>query len=195
MTALRFGEPTTITIPTVITRRLLLRCWQASDVAPYTAIAADPEMSRYTGSPRTETAVWDMEAALTGHWHLRGFGMWALEDRTTGEFVGRAGLYQEPGWPGIEAAWTIRRDRWNQGLAAEAGQAVLAFAFTHVGASQLVSLIHPENAASIRVARKLGFHASGTQFRGDDVYTINVEGPGTHHAGTPAEPGRTGHAT
>ncbi|CAJ59151.1 MULTISPECIES: GNAT family N-acetyltransferase [Frankia] len=172
MSQLHFGEPTAIVVPTVITERLLLRCWQARDVEPYAAVAADPEMGRYTGSPRSEAAVWDMEAALTGHWHLRGFGMWALEDRTTGEFIGRAGLYEEPGWPGIEAAWTIRHDRWGQGLATEAGRAVLIFAFTHVKADQIISLINPQNAASIRVATKLGFHDAGTQFRDDAIYTI-----------------------
>ncbi|KLL11029.1 MULTISPECIES: GNAT family N-acetyltransferase [Protofrankia] len=150
---LHFGQPTTVTIPTVITDRLILRCWQPEDVGPYTAMAAHPDMSRYTGSPRDREAVWDMEAALTGHWHLCGFGMWAAEDRSSGEFVGRAGLYRPEGWPGIEAAWTIRRDRWGQGLATEA-----------------VSLIHPDNAASIRVAAKLGLTDAHRTFRGDAVY-------------------------
>ncbi|SBW21570.1 GNAT family N-acetyltransferase [Protofrankia symbiont of Coriaria ruscifolia] len=169
---LRFGEPTTVTIPTVVTDRLILRCWRPEDIGPYTAMAAHPDMSRYTGSPRNREAVWDMEAALTGHWHLCGFGMWAAEDRSGGEFVGRAGLYQPEGWPGLEVAWTIRRDLWGRGLATEAGAAVLDFAFTRVGANEVISLIHPDNAASIRVAGKLGLADTHRTFRGDAIYAI-----------------------
>lgn len=146
----------TVTIPTVFTERLILRAWLPRDVEPYAKMAADPCMSRYTGSPASEAAVWRMTAFQLGHWALNGFGMWIAEERSSGEFLGRVGLYWEPGWPGVEVAWTIRRDRWDQGFATEGGAAALVYGFVTVNADRIVSIIHPDNSASSRVAEKLG---------------------------------------
>jgi RimJ/RimL family protein N-acetyltransferase len=60
------------------------------------------------------------------------------------------------GWPGLEVGWLLARDRWGQGLATEAGHAALGYAFDTLGAEHVISVIHPDNAASIRVAAKLG---------------------------------------
>ncbi len=154
---LDYGDPVPpVVVPTVRTRRLILCGWTAADIGPYTEMAAHPDMSRYTGSPANEGAVWRMFAFQVGHWALNGFGMWLAHDRATGEFVGRVGLYEEHGWPGLEVAWTIRRDRWGEGLATEGGAAALEFAFTELARDRVISIMHPENAASVRVAEKLG---------------------------------------
>jgi len=155
---LEFGPPDVVTIPSVLTRSLVLRGWRAEDVEPYLEMALHPDMSRYTSSPSRIGSVWGMTAFQIGHWALNGFGMWIARDRATGDFVGRAGLYEEHGWPDIEVAWTIRRDRWGHGYATEGGAAALEFAFTQLvrPRDRVISIIHPENAASIRVAEKLG---------------------------------------
>jgi Acetyltransferases, including N-acetylases of ribosomal proteins len=93
---------------------------------------------------------------LIGMWHLRGFGMWAVELREDGSFAGRAGLYQTSQWPDPEVAWSIRRDLWNRGLATEAGAAALRFGFDQCGLTRIISLPAPANAPSVRVAEKLG---------------------------------------
>jgi hypothetical protein len=93
---------------------------------------------------------------MLGHWQLRGYGMWALIEQATGRLIGRAGLYNPEGWPGLEAGWLLARDRWGRGFATEAGRAVLTYAFTHLSADHVISLIHPANTASIRVAERLG---------------------------------------
>jgi RimJ/RimL family protein N-acetyltransferase len=85
-------------------------------------------------------------------------------------------LYEEYGWPGLEVAWTIRRDRWGEGLATEGGAAALEFAFDMVGRDQAISIIHPDNAPSIRVAEKLGltfaeFHDRSGEPR--NVYAVS----------------------
>jgi RimJ/RimL family protein N-acetyltransferase len=155
--SLDYGEPVPpVVVPTLRTRRLILTGWTAADIGPYTEMAARPDMSRYTGSPASEAAVWRMFAFQVGHWALRDYGMWLAHDRATGEFIGRIGLYEEHGWPGIEVAWTIRRDRWGEGLATEGGAAALEFAFDVVGRDRVISIIHPDNGPSIRVAEKLG---------------------------------------
>jgi len=97
-----------------------------------------------------------MFAFQIGHWALRGYGMWIVEERATGQFLGRAGLYEEHGWPGLEVAWTIRRDRWGEGFATEGGAAALEYAFTQLSRDRVISIIHPDNVASSRVAEKLG---------------------------------------
>ncbi|CAO5157190.1 Acetyltransferase, ribosomal protein N-acetylase [Frankia sp. AiPs1] len=153
---LTFGRPDTVTIPTVVTERLVLRGWRRSDVQPYLAMASHPDMSRYTRSPSRESSVWNMTAFQIGHWALNQFGMWIIEELRTGDFLGRVGLYEEPGWPGCEVAWTVRRDRWGEGIATEGARAAVEFAFTEIGRDRLISIIHPENRASIRVAEKLG---------------------------------------
>jgi RimJ/RimL family protein N-acetyltransferase len=75
------------------TARLRLRLFRAEDLEPYAAMCADPEVMRYVGERRTLSRedAWDEMAALAGHWHLRGYGMWAVEERETGSFVGRVG--------------------------------------------------------------------------------------------------------
>lgn len=104
----------------MVTERLILRSFDIGDLEPYAAMNADEATMRFLGGPIDRVATWRVMAGLIGHWQLRGFGMWAVEDRASGEFVGRAGLYEQDGWPGTEVAWSIRRDRWNEGLATEA---------------------------------------------------------------------------
>ncbi|MEX5636422.1 GNAT family N-acetyltransferase [Parafrankia sp. FMc2] len=154
---IREGTPVTISIPTLVTDRLVLRCWQPADLAPYAAMNADAETMRYMDGTIGRESSDRLVTHLIGHWHLYGFGMWALELRESGEFIGRAGLYGPTGWPGVEAAWSIRRDLWGQGLAVEAGQAAVHFARQHLRIDHLVSIIEPDHRASRRVAEKLHF--------------------------------------
>ncbi|KLL11547.1 MULTISPECIES: GNAT family N-acetyltransferase [Protofrankia] len=176
---LEFGPPDVVTIPSIITSRLVLRGWRQADIEPYLAMAVHPDMSLYTSSPSSAGSVWGMTAFQIGHWALNGFGMWIIEDRVTGEFLGRAGLYEEHGWPDIEVAWTVRRDQWGRGIATEGARAALEFAFVEAGRDRVISIIHPKNAASIRVAEKLGLTlAEGPVDRGGEprnIYAISRE--------------------
>ncbi|TCJ40427.1 GNAT family N-acetyltransferase [Parafrankia sp. BMG5.11] len=93
-------------------------------------------------------------------WAIRGHGMWVVEDRRSGRFLGRAGTCLALGWPGVEVAASIRRDRWGQGLGIEAIMAALDFGFTHPDVDELITATHQENAGMNMIARKLGmtFH-------------------------------------
>jgi RimJ/RimL family protein N-acetyltransferase len=102
--------------------------------------------------------------------------MWALIEQATGRLIGRAGLYNPEGWPGLEAGWLPARDRWGHGFATEAGHAILAYAFTQLRTDHVISLIHPANTASIQVAERLGEHLERKMdLRGQPalVYGIN----------------------
>jgi RimJ/RimL family protein N-acetyltransferase len=140
------------------TARLWLRPFRDQDLDPYAAMCADPEVMRYVGERGvlTREDAWRQLAMLTGHWQLRGFGMWAVEERATGVFVGRVGLHYPEGWPDRELAWALARPFWGRGYATEAARAALGEAFGRLGWSRVISLIDPANARSVRLAERLG---------------------------------------
>jgi RimJ/RimL family protein N-acetyltransferase len=140
------------------TQRLLLRPFRESDLDAYARIYADPEVMRYIGAgiPLSRDEAWRSMALFLGHWQLRGYGMWAAEEKASGTLVGRIGLHHPHGWPALEVGWLLARDHWGQGLATEGGTAAMQFAFDRLDLPHLSSVIHPLNLASIRVAEKLG---------------------------------------
>ncbi len=145
-------------IPELTTERLRLRGLRTDDLDAYARMYADPDVMRFleNGRPSDRAAAFRSMAVHLGHWQLRGYGQWALEDRGTGEFVGRAGLWQPEGWPGLEVGWVLERRSWGRGLATEAGRAAIDYAFRCLGVEKVISLIQPDNHASIRVAQRLG---------------------------------------
>jgi RimJ/RimL family protein N-acetyltransferase len=145
-------------IPRLETDRLLLRELRESDFDNYARIHGDAETVRYLGSdgPLDRKTAWRSLAFFLGHWALRGFGMWAVQEKAAGTFVGRVGFHQPEGWPGFEIGWTIDRGCWGRGYATEAAKAALPLALSRYGRRHVISVIHPDNAASIRVAEKIG---------------------------------------
>ena len=146
------------------TDRLLLRMWREEDFEPYARICADSDVMRYLvgGKTLSRLEAWRHMAFLIGHWHLRGYGHWAVEEKATGNFVGRIGFLNPDGWPGFEIGWTLSREYWGKGYATEGARRALQYAFTELDKDHVISLIHPENQASIRVAERLGEKPEGT---------------------------------
>jgi RimJ/RimL family protein N-acetyltransferase len=151
-------------IPTLHTERLVLRALEPRDVAPYAAMMADPEVTRFLGDgrPLDRGAAWRQMAMFVGHWALRGFGLWAVEERTTGAFLGRIGCFEPDGWPGFEIGYALARAAWGRGYAREGAAASLQWARETLGRDEIISIIRPGNAASIRVAAALGATLDGT---------------------------------
>ena len=147
-----------MTTPTLETERLWLRAFREEDLDAYAAICADAEVMRYLGDGRalSRADAWRQMALIIGHWTLRGYGLWAVEERATGALVGRLGFFYPEGWPGFELGWMLRRASWGRGYATEGAGRALAHAFTEMGRDRLISLIRPDNRASIRVAERLG---------------------------------------
>jgi RimJ/RimL family protein N-acetyltransferase len=165
---------------TLETERLILRPFRQEDLDAHARICADAEVMRFIGDGRTLTwaETWRQMAFFLGHWQLRGYGPWAAELRQGGAFVGRVGLYNPEGWPGLEVGWLLDRAFWGRGLATEGGRAALDFAFTALGAGRVISVIHPSNARSIRVAERLGerFERRDT-VNGIDVVIYGIDRP------------------
>ena len=110
-----------------------------------------------TGAPFTPDESRAALARWRGHWEEHGYGVWAVEERATGRFVGRIGLSHHRLWPkDVELGWALDPAVWGRGYATEGGRAALDYAFTALGRDRVVSIVHPANAASIAVMTRLG---------------------------------------
>lgn len=149
---------------TLETERLLLRIFRPSDLDAYAEICADPEVMRYIKDGRTlsREETWRHMAVILGHWDLRGYGLWAVEERATGRLIGRIGHWNPEGWPGFELGWMLARRFWGHGFATEGARSALRHAFSVLHVPHVISLICPENAPSIQVAQRLGEQLEGT---------------------------------
>ena len=138
------------------TERLLLRQWRAEDFDDYAAYYADDKTAKYVGGVSDRNQAWRRMAAVVGHWILRGYGYWAVEEKQSGTFVGCVGLWFPEGWPELELGYWLMPNMHGKGYATEAGVQSRDYAWRIVGAKSLVSYIHPENEPSKRVAERLG---------------------------------------
>lgn len=139
------------------TERLLMRPFVDADLDEWAPIMADPEVVRYlTGEVMSRDDAWRAMAVFLGHDQLRGWSNNAVIDKADGRLLGRAGLWQPEGWPGLEVGWTFARPAWGHGYATEAALAWRDYAFDVLEAPELLSVIHRDNARSIAVAQRIG---------------------------------------
>jgi RimJ/RimL family protein N-acetyltransferase len=145
------------------TERLLLRKFRESDWDPYCVMCSDADVMRYLGSGGTLSRddTWRAIASMLGHWQLRGFGMWALESKETGELVGRVGFIYPAGWPGFELGWVLGKPYWGRGYATEAAREALRWGYDVLKRDRVISLIRKANKPSIKVAERLGSKLAG----------------------------------
>jgi RimJ/RimL family protein N-acetyltransferase len=152
------------TTPVLETDRLVLRGHRADDLDHCAAMWSDPGVTRYTiGSPSTEQRTWVRLLAYVGHWDLLGFGYWVVEEKASHRYIGELGFADfkrrlEPSIDGVpELGWALLPPAHGKGYATEALKAALRWGDAHFGNVQTVCLISPDNAASLRVAEKLGY--------------------------------------
>jgi len=144
-------------IPRLETERLILREWCSDDFEPLAEFLADGDVMRYlSGKPLSRSDAWRSMATSIGHWHLRGHGVWAVERKADNAFIGRIGLINPEGWPGLEVGWTLGKPYWGQGYATEAAIASMNYGFLTQPVERLISVIDPRNVASQAVAQRLG---------------------------------------
>jgi RimJ/RimL family protein N-acetyltransferase len=162
--------------PALDTERLTLRAHTPADYDECAAMWADARVTEYIGGrPSTGEEVWTRLLRYAGMWALLGFGYWVVRERETGRFVGEVGFADfrreiSPPLDAPEAGWVLAPWAHGRGFATEAVRAALAWGDAHLAAPRTVCMIAPENAASIRVAQKLGFREFGrTSFKGDDT--------------------------
>ena len=144
-------------IPQLETERLVLRAFTIDDFDAFASFMADEDVARYIApAPMTRAEAWRSLASSIGHWHLRGYGTWAVERKEDGAFMGRVGMINPEGWPALEIGWTLGKPYWGKGYATEAARASMRYAFLSQPVDKLISCIDPENRASQAVALRLG---------------------------------------
>ena len=145
----------TFSAPRLETERLLLRAPEIGDQDVHAAFFMS-ERAKFVGGPTTAERAWRLLALEVGHWVLRGFGRWALEEKATGKFVGIVGNYHPVGFPEDELGWDLFDGATGKGYATEAALAARAYAYDTLGWTTLTSMIDPANTASAAVATRLG---------------------------------------
>jgi RimJ/RimL family protein N-acetyltransferase len=149
-----------LTGPVIETERLVLRPWRADDIAPHTAMLSDPATARFItvdGRPVTSALNgWRNAAVMAGHWALHGWGMFAVEEKSSGNYIGRVGPWFPPDWPGFEVGWGIAKEFRGKGYAVEAARASIDWVFATFDIGRIIHCIDVENPTSQRVALRLG---------------------------------------
>jgi RimJ/RimL family protein N-acetyltransferase len=139
------------------TERLILREFKETDWVDLHQLYSDPECTRYTiQRTLTEGESWRTMATMIGHWAIRGYGPYAVEEKSTGRVMGPVGLWYPNDWPEPEIKWALSRNYWHQGYASEAARAVKKMAASHMPETSLISLIFAENEPSIKLALAIG---------------------------------------
>jgi RimJ/RimL family protein N-acetyltransferase len=152
-------------VPEVMTERLILRGHALEDFPAYAAMWADPDVTRFIGgTPLSEEEAWGKFLRAFGQWSVMGFGFWSVSEKSTGTRIGEVGFVEGrrnivPSLLGVpELGWAFVPGAHGKGYATEAARAALGWGETHFGRVRMACIIAPDNAASLRVAAKLGFN-------------------------------------
>jgi len=147
-------------VPELTTERLRLRRWQAGDRAPFAELNADQEVMRWFPALLTRRTSDELTDRIEADIARQGWGLWALEERATGRFIGFTGLarpsFEAPFTPAVEIGWRLSRTAWGSGFATEAARAAAGFAFGELALDEIVSFTAERNARSRAVMRRLG---------------------------------------
>jgi RimJ/RimL family protein N-acetyltransferase len=155
------------------TERLILRMFSLRDWKDIHEYYADPECTKYTSRrPLKENESWQKMAALVGHWYLRNYGAYAIEEKNLNRVIGVVGLDYPNDWPEPEIQWGLVRKFWGRGYASEAARAVKKMTEKYLPDLSLISLIHPENHSSINLAKSLGAVFEKEYYFRDDTWHI-----------------------
>ncbi|MED7928319.1 GNAT family N-acetyltransferase [Nonomuraea sp. LP-02] len=159
------------------TDRLVLRRWRDSDLEPWAAMNADPEVREHLGDLLTREQSDASVSRFQAEFDRRGYGWWAVEVEATGEFIGFAGLDEVDDhlpFTGVEIGWRLARSAWGQGYATEAALAVLAHGFDALELPEILAVTTATNHRSQAVMRRIGM----TRDPADDfVDPTEPEGP------------------
>jgi RimJ/RimL family protein N-acetyltransferase len=153
----------------VETDRTILRMFKNSDWRDLHEYYSDKECVQYTvGQPKTEPETWHEVAIRTGHWLLHGYGPYAVEEKSSGKTIGIVGPWYPLEWPEPEITWHLVKSHWGKGLAKESVKMTLKITAEYLPEISFISLIHPNNIASVHLAMAVSATYEKTiQFRSD----------------------------
>ena len=150
------------------TQRLILRDWQQSDLEPFAQMNADAEVMRYFPATLSRSESDALVKRIEHHHQAHGFGLWAVEERSTGAFIGLIGLnvptFEAHFTPTVEVGWRLAKVFWGKGYATEGARSAIYYGFEVIGLTEIVSFTAQLNLRSIAVMKRLGM----TQTQTDD---------------------------
>ena len=114
------------------------------------------DSATYTGNAMSRAQAWNWLCMMLGHWHMRGYGIWAVEERQSGELLGRIGLQFLEWFDDVELVWMLKQSAWRKGFGTEGSRAAIKFGFTNLDIHCLSAVIHLGNEPSVRLAERLG---------------------------------------
>lgn len=155
------------------TQRLFLRQWKEADYDTFANMCANAEVMRYFPKTLDRNESDAMADRITSLIEEKGWGFWAVEERSSGAFAGFVGLHQVkddlPCAPSVEIGWRLAQGFWGRGLAAEAALACLQFGFEKLKLPEVVSFTTRSNVRSQTVMQRIGMHNTGCDFEHPDV--------------------------
>ncbi|MEU6997504.1 GNAT family N-acetyltransferase [Nonomuraea sp. NPDC046570] len=145
---------------TIETERLIMRRWREADREPFAALNADPKVMEYFPGLLTRERSDHLVDRIEQSFDELGYGLWALEVRESGEFIGFTGLalqtFEAPFTPAVEVGWRLTRHAWGHGYATESARAAVAYGFDRLGLAEIVSMTAAVNLRSRAVMERLG---------------------------------------
>jgi RimJ/RimL family protein N-acetyltransferase len=147
-------------VPVIETERLTLRGWDESDFPTIAALFADEDTMRFLGGVMDAPTAWRAVATQIGHWAMRGYGFFALEEKSTGACIGWCGPWFPHGWPDKEIGWSLAPEARGKGYATEAAEAIAALCLYRTGLELCHQPDRQDNTASIAVADPAGCDAA-----------------------------------
>lgn len=146
------------------TARLILRQWIDSDLEPFAELNADRRVCEFLPNPLTKAESDALVEKISDHFESHGYGLYALEKKDSGEFIGFTGLkipdFEAHFMPAVEIGWRLSHKYWGHGYATEAAKAVLDYGFQTLELPEIVSFTVPDNIRSRKVMEKIGMHYS-----------------------------------
>jgi len=164
-------------VPTLTTPRLILRALAESDGVSLHRVWNDPDVTRYfpNATPPSQEKVHSIILRQLQHWKEHGYGWWAVELRAGNGLAGWCGLQYLPETDEAEVAYLLGKAFWGKGLATEGARASLRYGFEVVGLKSIVTIVHPDNRASQRVAEKSGLaFTHRARYFGMDCYRYEI---------------------
>lgn len=150
------------------TSRLLLRQWKAEDYVDFRKMGADPEVMEFFPSLLSGEESDAMADKIHALIESKGWGMWAIEEKSTGRFVGFTGLHEPdrdlPFTPCVEVGWRLAKSFWGKGYATEAARVALQFGFETLNLDSIVAFTTVNNLKSQAVMKRLNMHNTGENF-------------------------------
>ncbi len=161
----------------ISTERLGLRRWIESDLIPFTQMNKDVEVMKYFPTTLTDKETFAMVQRINLHFDKNSFGLFAVENKLTGQFIGFTGFaiptFDAFFTPCIEIGWRYKKEAWGQGFATEAANACLNYGFDSLQFDKVVSFTSAINLNSEKVMKNIGMSKVG-EFDHPKVEVTNI---------------------